>query len=124
MNRIKAILLAGCIFSFTFSYAQTKNGTTLPNERNNVTKGYYSIHRNHEKLNQATSIHGSTKSVTADVTSDVFPKKGFYGIGKNRRRTSGVSLNQDPSQGGVRSLPQVVTKGYYSIGDNSRKLHK
>ena len=124
MNRIKSILLAGCIFSFLFSYSQTTNRkTTLPNQRNNITKGYYSIYRNHEKLNQATSIHGTESGTATNTASEVFPRKGFYAIGKKKLQSNGVSLNQDPNRGGVRMLRPVITKGYYSIGDNSRKLY-
>ena len=130
MSAFKLILLAGCIISSLASYSQTQEqntNTNPPNETNRVSKGYYSIHRNHQKLNPTKTIRPTRRGDTdASATSATMPvRKGYYSIGSNKGRqgSEGISLYEDGiQQGAIQISRPVVTKGYYSIGNNSRKL--
>ena len=102
---VSTIILA--LISFV-SNAQT---TTIKNNRTVVTKGYYSIGNNSEKL-ASTAIVKTVSLFTQPVTG-----KGYYSVESNRRKLPG-------SQGIDLSERKItpVRKGYYGIGNNNQKL--
>jgi hypothetical protein len=115
MKTLTLILTTGFLFLCFFTHAQVKTdpkNTHQYPEPLVVTKGYYSIGNNVEKLNRSSS-GGIT-------TSESYPTilKGYYAIGNNNRK-SGKQLVVKGA--GKRAMP-VITKGYYSIGRNSEKL--
>jgi hypothetical protein len=115
MKTLTLILTTGFLFLCFSSYAQVKtdpeNTHPYP-ESSVVTKGYYSIGNNAEKLGRSSSW-GIT-------TGDSYPPipKGYYSIGNNNRKLRKQLVIKGE---GKRSIP-VITKGYYSIGRNSEKL--
>jgi hypothetical protein len=77
-----------------------------------VTKGYYAIGNNAQKLAPSKPLHVKPVSLTGAEFN-----KGYYSIGKNRAKL--------PSEAGyipVSGKRPVATKGYYSIGTNADKL--
>lgn len=124
MKGIKSTLLAGSLLFSVLLFGQTGNDN-IKNEKNTVSKGYYSIGRNHEKLNGVKTIH-LTNTQTDNNASSAGPtvRKGFFSIrNKDRHRYGGVSLyKQGIEQGAIHTSPPVIAKGYYSIGSNSKKL--
>ncbi len=109
------ILTTGFLFLCFSSYAQVKTDSKNTHhypEHSVVTKGYYSIGNNAEKLSKSSSW-GIT-------TGESYPaiQKGYFSIGNNNRKL-GKQLVVEGE--GVRSMP-VITKGYYSIGRNNEKL--
>jgi hypothetical protein len=104
--RIFVLTTALALISFV-SNAQT---TITKNNRTVVTKGYYSIGNNSEKLASAT-----IKTVPA--ATQPAASKGYYSVESNRRKlpaTQGLDLSDR------KTTP--VRKGYYGIGNNNQKL--
>jgi len=93
-----------------YSNAQTRVSKTsvVPT----VTKGYYSIGRNAEKLNNGTSL------TLVQSTTYYTAQKGYYTINEKRYKLPKFYSANVPASGG--KLP--VQKGYYSIGSNNEKL--
>ena len=112
------LIFTVCFLSLSFSsYAQIK--TDYKNAYQDpkpsvITKGYYSIGNNAEKLS------GPSSWGLRIATDESYPsiQKGYYSIGNNRKKL-GKQLVVEGD--GRRSTP-VITKGYYSIGRNSEKL--
>ena len=102
---MSTIILA--LLSFV-SNAQT---TTTKNNRTVVTKGYYSIGNNSEKLAFATIK--TVPTVTQPAAS-----KGYYSVESNRRKLATSPQGVDLSE--RKTTP--VRKGYYGIGNNNQKL--
>ncbi len=93
-----------------YSNAQTRINKTsvVPT----VTKGYYSIGRNAEKLDNVTTL-AVVQSTTYYTT-----QKGYYTINEKRYKLPKFySVNVSPSGAKI-----PVKKGYYSIGNNTDKL--
>jgi hypothetical protein len=111
------LILTVCFLSLGFSsYAQAKTNPTDTHQypKPVVTKGYYSIGNNAEKLSMQSA---SRPEVT---TTESYPakQKGYYSIGDNKKKLKKQLIAE---RTGKRSAP-VVTKGYYSIGRNNEKL--
>ncbi len=89
------------------SGAQIKQVSPIP-----VTKGYYAIGNNAQKLNMGQPV----EMVPSET---LYPpvKKGYYAIGDNSKKAAGHILILHKG----RNLPEVK-KGYYSIGNNKEKL--
>lgn len=76
-----------------------------------VTKGYYAIGNNAQKLGAATPL--PIKAVAQPGAT----VKGYYAIGKNSSKLPGQAAFIPLS-----TKRPVATKGYYSIGNNADKL--
>jgi len=101
-------MLMGLLLLSTLVHAQTHN------QQQTVTKGYYSIGNNAQKLkSNKLPIH----VVEATDTNALSIQKGYYSI----KRTDSNRKKQFIIQVGNRTAP-VVSKGYYSIGNNAKKL--
>jgi hypothetical protein len=77
-----------------------------------VTKGYYAIGNNAQKLAPPKPLDVKPISITGAGFN-----KGYYAIGQNRLKL--------PSEAGFIPVSRkrvVATKGYYSIGNNADKL--
>ena len=107
--KTKMFVLAACLTGLGFSLsAQNTKGVRVPQEPA-VTKGYYAIGKNAEKLySRSNPISFSSES------ADVNAPKGYYAI-KGNEKTSRQRI----------VLPKAkpfIRKGYYSIGNNADKL--
>ena len=117
--KAKALMMALCITGITAN-AQEKAIRTKPQPAAfaPVTKGYYAIGNNIEKLDATPS--GLTVQQTEGET-DV--RKGYYAIGNNSNKIKKQRVIQDKDAGqttpGKRTWP---VKGYYGIGNNAEKL--
>jgi hypothetical protein len=124
------MLLACFLFISAFLNAQTKTDRVERNgARPLVTKGYYSIYNNAEKLNSSnyrkTAENKGGESIKPGSSVAVSPQKGYYSIGKNAERiTTNQSLDLNSYSGIIQKEVPVINKGYYSIGTNAKKLHK
>jgi hypothetical protein len=116
MKTLYLMLTTGILFLSFSSQAQV---STNENEKSRtpkpivVTKGYYSIGNNSEKLSRPTSW---------EVTGESYPKvqKGYFSIGDNNRKLAKqlvIRMDRRPSR-------PVTTKGYYSISGNSEKTRQ
>lgn len=108
---------------------QTSNIKSSKSATPVITKGYYSIYRNAEKLRPAESKSQPAPIVTLPVPPQI--RKGYYDIGKNREKIREQRageridfLNTTGTGVSGKSPFGVVTKGYYSIGKNAEKLRK
>ena len=72
-----------------------------------VTKGYYSINNNAEKLSKKGTMQRDVIGTT---------QKGYYAIGNNKTKPA--------KRSGYNNERPAVTKGYYAIGNNSKKLYR
>lgn len=134
LYKIKAIasILSACFISLAVSskaqHTDNKKGSD-PTAGPVVTKGYYSIYKNAEKIKPEQSQKASAKKNTDESMAEV--KKGYYSIGKNsgkiREQNAGreIDFSNIPGAGASEKPPfPVITKGYYSIGRNAEKLQK
>ena len=109
------LILTICFLSlYSTSYSQAKTGSE--NARNNpvsptVTKGYYSIGNNGEKLNVPSSA-----GVEVNATEPVV-QKGYYSTPNNSKKPAEKHIVKKAEK---KSLP-VIKKGYYSIDSNREK---
>ena len=110
MSSYKLVVFVITLFSATAVMGQQNDGP--PAQRPVVTKGYYSIGKNAQKLAPATPL--ATRPV---VRSGAEHNKGYYAIGRNRAKLAGEAAFIPLS--GKRP---AVNKGYYSIGNNAEKL--
>ncbi len=138
-QKARAFMLSVYFISMAaLSYAQPKTGN-IENRTFSatpaVTKGYYSIYNNTEKLNStagklifSNKIRNVGKSESNISTT---PKKGYFAIGSNAEKKraqmakEGINFS-DETQARViqnNTFP-VIKKGYYSIGNNAKKLKK
>jgi hypothetical protein len=110
MNLYRLVMPGFILFSSFSAIAQQKN--EKPPQRPVVTKGYYSIANNAQKLAPVTPLSVKPVSITAPEFN-----KGFYSIGKNRQK-----LPYEAAYIPVYRKRPVITKGYYNIGNNAEKL--
>ncbi len=115
MKTLNLILTTGFLFFCFSSYAQVETNhknTPRYTEPSVVTKGYYSIGNNTEKL--------SSPSSWEIATGESYPtiQKGYYSIGDNNRKLGKQLVVKVDRK---RSAP-LITKGYFSIGRNNEKL--
>jgi hypothetical protein len=108
---MKKLVLSGMVlFASVITMAQQKEA---PQQQPPViTKGYYSIGNNAQKL-VTPSAPVLTTEASAQSTA---PAKGYFAIGNNRKKMA----TQTKINPGKRKV--VVTKGYYSIGNNAERL--
>ena len=85
-----------------------KQQSTVPK----VTKGYYAIGNNAQKLATGKSCCIHDGSIAKRNVS-----KGFYAIGDNNKK---LPANNNELVSGSATTP--VSKGYYAIGNNAVKL--
>ena len=88
--------------------AQTKTNSYTPN----VAKGYYSIGRNAEKLNNGPALQ------LVQTSTYYTAEKGYYTISEKRYKLPKRYVVNESSSG--KKMP--VKKGYYSIGTNADKI--
>ena len=106
--RLKLILSSALIMLFSaFANAQSTTRATPV-----ITKGYYSIGRNAEKLNNGPALQ------LVQTTTHNTAQKGYYTISEKRYKLPKFYKVNAPA---VRQKMNVK-KGYYSIGDNNEKL--
>lgn len=106
--RLKIILSSAIIMLFSvYTNAQSTTRATPV-----VTKGYYSIGRNAEKLNNGPALQ------LVQTTTNYTAQKGYYTISEKRYKLPKFYKVNTPA---VRQKMNVK-KGYYSIGDNNEKL--
>ncbi len=89
--------------------AQLKNNTE-DQQYPTVTKGYYSIHDNAQRLMPAYKL------IQADAGLPQ-ANKGFYSLDNNRKK-----LERQKTVLNTKTRRPAVIKGYYSIGNNADKL--
>lgn len=109
MSSYKLVMFAITVFSTVTVMGQQNDA---PPQRPAVTKGYYSIGKNAQKLAPANTL--ATKPV---VLSGAEFNKGYYAIGRNKRK-----LAHEAAYIPVSKKRPVVTKGYYGTGNNAEKL--
>ncbi len=138
-RKISAFLLSVCFISIAVSSCgQSKTGNIenlTPLARPLVTKGYYSIYNNAQKLNSSAGrlifsgkpgdVNKSERNISGGL------KKGYYSIGKNAERKrlqmtrEGIDFSgETPARVIQNNTFPVIKKGYYSIGNNVEKLQK
>jgi hypothetical protein len=106
----RRILIPTMILAFV-SFASNAQTITTKENRTVVTKGYYFIGNNSEKLASAETIK------TVALPAQPVAQKGYYSVESNRRKlpaSQGINLSER------KTIP--VRKGYYGIGDNDQKL--
>jgi hypothetical protein len=108
--KIRLIISAAILLlSSQYSNAQSNTNTHYMSP---VTKGYYSIGRNAEKLNNGPALQ------LVQTSTHYTAQKGYYTINEKRYKLPKFYKVNAPAP---RSKTQVK-KGYYSIGENSGKL--
>lgn len=103
-------LVMSVILFFSAGAVMGQQKTNTASQSPVITKGYYAIGNNAQKLAPSAPLPSRPSAVTG-------VNKGYYAIGANR--------NKLPSQAGfipVSKKRPVVTKGYYNIGNNAEKL--
>lgn len=141
LNKLKAstFRLAVCFISMcSFSSAQSKTDN-IENRTSSatpiVTKGYYSISNNAEKLKSSAGRLTFSNKVSGFETSErnisIPPKKGYFSIGSNAQKKSpqlteeGINFSGEAPARVIQSNTfPVIKKGYFSIGNNAEKLQK
>jgi len=106
--KIKSLLSVALLFASTVSFAQTVDRT---NNKVEVTKGYYSIGKNADKI-------AVSQPLPADKVVTPVVAKGYYSIEANNNKLSKKAVRLNAA-----SPKPAITKGYYSIGNNAQKLH-
>jgi hypothetical protein len=105
-------LVMSVVLSFSITTAMAQDKTPRTTQYPVVTKGYYSIGNNAQKLGISRPLAVKPVSITGAEFN-----KGYYSIGKNWQKL--------PAEAGfipVSTTRPVATKGYYSIGNNAEKL--
>ena len=106
--KLKIILSSVLIVLFSvYTNAQSTTRSTPV-----VTKGYYSIGRNAEKLNNGPALQ------LVQTTTHYTAQKGYYTISEKRYKLPKFYKVNVPAM----RQKTNVKKGYYSIGDNNEKL--
>ncbi len=137
-SKAHALILSACfLFISAFSYAQLKTGREK--ERTAaapvITKGYYSIYNNVEKLNTTIdgkmSVNKKRDRIKTGSSVSFVPQKGYYSIGRNAEKKrdqmtkESFDLQSKASSGIIKNpVSPVINKGYYSIGDNAKRLQE
>lgn len=140
LNKLKAnaFKLAVCFISMSsFAYAQSKtdNIDRTSSAMPVVTKGYYSISNNAQKLKSSAGRLTFSNKVSGFETSkrniSIPPKKGYFSIGSNAQKKSsqlteeGINFSDKAPARVIQSNTfPVIKKGYFSIGNNAKKLQK
>ena len=100
------------IFTFLTIYSNAQTKTTKTNYTPAVSKGYYSIGRNAEKLNNGPALQ------LVQTSTYYTAEKGYYTISEKRYKLPKFyRVNESSSKA---KMP--VKKGYYSIGTNADKI--
>jgi hypothetical protein len=121
---ILIVLFTGSFVAASAQGRSDNNGKITPT----VTKGYYSIYNNAAKLNASSAKETFSIRKESIASSRAFghPGKGFYSIENKRGRTglndSAQYYVEVPAPTG--NTAPVITKGYYSIGNNNQKLKR
>lgn len=105
-------ILTGLFMFLSLSLQAQKTGDQPQNPR--ITKGYYAIGTNHEKLAEGQKI----KTTDSDSAQSV-AKKGYYTIGDNSKKLKNKKLLSNNTDSAKKN---DIKKGYYSIGNNAAKL--
>lgn len=138
-RKVSAFLLSVCFIGIAVSsggQSKTRNIENIkPLARPLVTKGYYSIYNNAQKLNSSagrlifSGKPGDVNKPDRNISSG--PKKGFYSIGTNAEQKrlqmtkEGINFSGEaPARVIQNNTFPVIRKGYYSIGNNVEKLQK
>ena len=93
-------------------YSNAQTGATKTGYTPSVTKGYYSIGRNAEKLNNGPALQ------LVQTTTHYTAQKGYYTISEKRYKLPKFYKVNVPAM----RQKTNVKKGYYSIGGNNEKL--
>ena len=105
-------ILLSTIFTFLTIYSNAQTKTTNASYTPNVAKGYYSIGRNAEKLNNGPALQ------LVQTSTHYTAEKGYYTISEKRYKLPKFyRVNESPAKA---KMP--VKKGYYSIGTNADKI--
>ena len=110
MNIYKLVMFTLVLFSAITTAAQQKSTPALQGPV--VTKGYYAIGNNAQKLGTTAPL--PTKAISQTSAA---PGKGYYTIGKNSSK-----LPRQAAFIPLSTKRPVATKGYYNIGNNAKKL--
>lgn len=81
-----------------------------------VTKGYYAIGNNAQKLNSGSVVYSACGHSAASAGNSTQPKKGYYAIGDNSTQLPNKVDRIETGEVQLRA-----SKGYYSIGNNAAK---
>ena len=104
------------VFSTMFIlFSLYSNAQTITNTKYipTVTKGYYSIGRNAEKLNNGPALQ-MVQTITYNTA-----QKGYYTVSEKRYKLPKFYQVKAPAK----RVQTPVKKGYYSIGQNLEKLN-
>src|SRR5688572_8582588 len=113
MTLLLSIAFASIYFP---TYAQLKLDENQPSSPKPpiVTKGFYSIGNNAEKLTTTHASNGQRNNAPS------VNRKGYYAIAPNHQK-----LQKNTKAAGAEKLSKrEIKKGYYSIGSNSEKLKR
>lgn len=106
------------LFAASISFAQQTDEGTEKQKRNTVTvqKGYYSIYKNSEKLNNRRPV--TTVIVNTHTPETNNYNKGFYAIGDNHKNVhrSGKSFIV------ITPKRPIAGKGYYSVQPQTNRV--
>jgi len=106
------VIILSITFTFLANYSNAQTRNTKTSYMSNVTKGYYSIGQNAEKLNNGPALE------LVQTSTHYTAQKGYYTISEKRYKLPKFYIVNDyPSRG---KMP--VKKGYYSIGRNAEKM--
>jgi|SRR5688500_3375209 len=107
------LYILSAFFTLLSIYSNAQTRTSKTSVVPTVTKGYYSIGRNAEKLNNGTSL------TLVQSTTYYTAQKGYYTVNEKRYK-----LPKFYSVNVARPGPKMpVKKGYYSIKNNAQKLY-
>ena len=106
--KLKIFLSSALIVLFSFYGNSQSTVRTTPT----VTKGYYSIGRNAEKLNNGPALQ------LMQTSTHYTAQKGYYTITEKRYKLPKFYQVKAPAV----HKKTDVKKGYYSIGENNGKL--
>ncbi|MCY7421004.1 MAG: hypothetical protein LH478_04590 [Chitinophagaceae bacterium] len=118
------LFLIGTLLLSVVSNAQENKGCCQQNncrkhQQNKpvISKGYYAIGNNAQKLATNSTIPIRCDSIETSATiNKQTVTKGYYSIADNNNKL----LRQQQKY--TTTLPSKVGKGYYAIGDNHKKL--
>lgn len=106
------LYILSAFFTLLSIYTNAQTRTSKTSVVPTVTKGYYSIGRNAEKLNNGPSL------ALVQSTTYYTAQKGYYNINEKRYKLPKFySVNVSPAPAKTN-----VKKGYYSIGRNVEKM--
>ena len=138
-RKASAFMLSVCFISMAISSCrQSKTGNienSISSERPVVTKGYYSIYNNAEKLKSSagrlTFFRKRREVDKSDSNISGGQKKGYYSIENNAEKKraqmtkEGINFSGEAHARVIQNNAfPVIKKGYYSIGNNREKSQK